>query len=100
MPLVKVGRNGQITIPKELRAILGIREGDVLEIDIQGGSIILKPGSAVDKDPAGKRFFEAVDEIRAGMKDADPGQITREIEAAVAAAKKEAVNSIQAGSRK
>lgn len=100
MPLVKVDRNGRITLPKELRAILGIQEGDVLEIDIQSGNIILKPGSAVDTAPAGRRFFEAVDEIRAGMKDADPGQITREIEAAVAAAKKAAVDSIQAGSRK
>ncbi|WP_373498658.1 AbrB/MazE/SpoVT family DNA-binding domain-containing protein, partial [Desulfococcus sp.] len=72
MPLVKVGRNGQITIPKELRAILGIQEGDVLEIGIQGGNIILKPGSAVDTVPAGQRFFEAMDEIRAGMTDADP----------------------------
>lgn len=99
MPLVKVNRHGQITIPKELRTILGIQEGDFVEIDFQGGNMILKPGSAVDKEPAGRRFFDAVDEIRAGMKNADSRQITREIEAAVAAAKIKADDRIQAGSR-
>ena len=100
MPLVKVVRNGQITIPKELRAILGIQEGDFLEINLKGGNMIIKPKIAVDKDPARERFFETLDEIRAEMKDADPEQITQEIEAAVAAAKKEVVKRIKARTQK
>ena len=34
MPLVKVIRNGQITIPKVLRAALGIEDGDLLEVKL------------------------------------------------------------------
>jgi AbrB family looped-hinge helix DNA binding protein len=100
MPLVKVVRNGQITIPKELRAILDIQEGDVLEITLNGTDMIIKPKIAVDKDPTRESFFAAVDEIRAEMKDADPEQITKEIEEAVAAVKKEAVKRIKARTQK
>lgn len=34
---------GRIVIPKEIRLILGIKEGDALEIQIFGGSVVLKP---------------------------------------------------------
>jgi AbrB family looped-hinge helix DNA binding protein len=32
MPFVKVLRGGQITMPKELRKVLEIKEGDILEV--------------------------------------------------------------------
>ena len=36
MPLVRVLRNGQITMPKGFRKILGIKAGDVLEATLGG----------------------------------------------------------------
>lgn len=100
MPLVKVVRNGQITIPKELRAILDIQEGDFLEINLRDSDMVIKPKIAIDKDLARERFFKAVDEIREEMKDADPEQITNEIEEAVEAVKKQAVKRIKVKAKK
>ncbi|MEM2841653.1 MAG: AbrB/MazE/SpoVT family DNA-binding domain-containing protein [Candidatus Bathyarchaeia archaeon] len=38
---VRVGSIGTIVIPKEVRVKSGIREGDVLEVSVEEGTIIL-----------------------------------------------------------
>ena len=43
MPLVKVKRHCQITLPATMRKKFKIDEGDYLEIDDKGGTIVLKP---------------------------------------------------------
>jgi AbrB family looped-hinge helix DNA binding protein len=50
MPFVKVLRSGQITVPKEVRKVLGIKEGDVLEIALEKSGVVLKPKSLIDKE--------------------------------------------------
>ncbi|MBS7645943.1 AbrB/MazE/SpoVT family DNA-binding domain-containing protein [Candidatus Bathyarchaeota archaeon] len=35
-----------MTIPRKLRLLLGIREGDFLSIEVSGGGILLKPKGA------------------------------------------------------
>ena len=50
MPFVKVLRSGQITVPKEVRKVLGIKEGDVLEVALEKSGVLLKPKSLVDKE--------------------------------------------------
>ena len=100
MPLVKVVRNGQITIPKGLRAILGIQEGDFLEIKLKGRNMVIIPKIAIDKDVAREKFFKVVDEIRASAKDADPEEIEKEINEAVQAAKKVAAKKIKARTKR
>ncbi|MBS7656270.1 AbrB/MazE/SpoVT family DNA-binding domain-containing protein [Candidatus Bathyarchaeota archaeon] len=40
---IKIGNKGRITIPSKLRALLGIKEGDVLTIEASGDAILLKP---------------------------------------------------------
>ncbi|EHR77895.1 AbrB family transcriptional regulator [Thermococcus litoralis DSM 5473] len=42
MPLTKVTRNYQITIPAEIRKALGIKEGEVLEVKLEDGRIIIE----------------------------------------------------------
>lgn len=95
MSLVKVVRNGQITIPKDLRAVLGIREGDFLEINLSGSNLLIKPKVTIDKSQARERFFQAVDDIRAAVKDADPEEVERELAEAVQAAKKTATKNLK-----
>jgi AbrB family looped-hinge helix DNA binding protein len=71
MPLVRVLRNGQITMPKGLRKVLGIKEGDVLEVTLGKTGVLLKPKVLIDKESVlsrkGKRKVkEALDAYRRG----------------------------------
>ena len=50
--LVKVTRNGQITIPAEVRKELGIEEGDYMEVTLKEGVIMISPAQVVDKSQA------------------------------------------------
>ena len=49
MPLVKILRHGQITLPKEIRKILGVEEGDLLELGLEKARVFLQPKVLVDK---------------------------------------------------
>ncbi len=40
---VKLGRKGQVVIPKEVREALGLREGDMLLVGVEGGRVVLVP---------------------------------------------------------
>jgi AbrB family looped-hinge helix DNA binding protein len=42
MPITKVTRNYQITLPAEVRRALDIREGEYLKVEIEKGVILLK----------------------------------------------------------
>lgn len=39
---VRVGKRGVIVIPKEIREKLGIEEGSVLELSVEGDRIVIK----------------------------------------------------------
>ncbi len=41
---------GQVTIPAKLRKTLMLRSGDLLEIEVRGGYIILKPLQVVERE--------------------------------------------------
>jgi AbrB family looped-hinge helix DNA binding protein len=51
--LVRVRRNGQITIPKAIRDALQIREGDFLKAYIRGSEFVLEPVSAGERGQGG-----------------------------------------------
>jgi len=87
MPLVKVIRNGQITIPKEFRNSLKINDGDLLEIERSGFGFFVKPKVVLDKDEAMEKFFNGVAQIREKMKGVDPEEVDAAITEAVRAAK-------------
>jgi len=44
---VKVLQKGKITIPAEVREMLGIKEGDILTLETRGGCIIILPPRTV-----------------------------------------------------
>jgi AbrB family looped-hinge helix DNA binding protein len=52
MPLSKVTRHGQITLPASIRKRLGIEEGDLIEIKIEAEKAVLMPKKLVDKSQA------------------------------------------------
>ncbi|WP_258083746.1 AbrB/MazE/SpoVT family DNA-binding domain-containing protein [Thermococcus thermotolerans] len=42
MPITKVTRNYQITIPAEVRKALGIREGEYLTVELRGNEVVIR----------------------------------------------------------
>lgn len=70
-PYVKVLRNGQITLPRKYRRVLGIDEGHILEIILEKSKVILKPKVLTDKEsilsPQGElKIREALEDIKKG----------------------------------
>ncbi len=73
MSLAKITRNFQVSIPKNVREALGLREGDYVEVQERDGEIVMVPKRLID---AGQAWFwtpewqtgeQAVDEeLRAG----------------------------------
>lgn len=42
MPVTKVTRNYQITLPAEIRKALGIKEGELLDVELEGDRIVIR----------------------------------------------------------
>ncbi|OIP33202.1 MAG: hypothetical protein AUK27_10915 [Deltaproteobacteria bacterium CG2_30_66_27] len=65
MPTVKVLPKGQITLPKEIRKKLDIREGDSLLMDTDGSCATIKKGKTIfDFKGALPDLGMSIDEIR------------------------------------
>ena len=60
MPLVKVRRAGQITLPAELREQFALEEGTYLEAEAVPGGILLRPKAVVDRQQTWQRVFDAM----------------------------------------
>lgn len=77
MPMIKVVRNGQITLPKEFRDILGVKEGDILEAELENNHLVLKPKTLIDKIPESE--FELSEQgktkVREALEDYKQGRI-------------------------
>jgi AbrB family looped-hinge helix DNA binding protein len=59
-PVVKILRHGQITLPKEIRKILGVEEGDLIELGLENARVFLQPKILVDK----KIIFSEAGEVK------------------------------------
>lgn len=71
--LIQIRKKAQLTLPQSVRQELNIEEGDVLDVRVQNGEIVLRVKKLVDKEQAwfwtkrwqqGERGAEA--DIRAG----------------------------------
>lgn len=70
MPWAKVLRHGQITFPKEVRDKLGLKEGDIVDFEIQDSLVIMRPKILVDKEAALKSFAKGFQRLQAAVGDA------------------------------
>jgi len=75
MPLTKVTRNGQVTIPSELRRQVGIEKGDLIELQAVGDHLILVPKKLIDKSQAYFWTPEWQAAEREAQSDIDEGRI-------------------------
>jgi len=67
MPLVKVRRFAQVTIPAELRDQFDLAEGDYLEAEAVKEGILLKPVTVMDRAKARQQLKELLDRVHARM---------------------------------
>jgi AbrB family looped-hinge helix DNA binding protein len=94
MPLVKIKRFAQVTLPPEVRRKFNLAEGDYLEAEAVAEGILLKPVAVVEKQEAWGRLFAAADRVR--PQKAKTRQTPREQEEEIAAAVKEVRKSRRA----
>ena len=71
--LVQVRKKAQVTLPQSVRRELNIEEGDLLDVKVRDGEIVLRVKKLIDKDQAWfwtKRWQEgekqADEDIKAG----------------------------------
>ena len=51
--VVRVGRRGQMVLPKAVREALGVNEGDQLWVEVEGNRVILRPISSLVRESLG-----------------------------------------------
>ena len=62
--LIKVVRNGQITLPAEVRKTLMVKEGDYLEASLVNGKVVLTPVSVFDRDKTDQKLEEILSRVK------------------------------------
>jgi AbrB family looped-hinge helix DNA binding protein len=87
MPLVKVKRFAQVTIPAAIRKKAHIEQGDVVEVSYEGNHIIITPKRISDKHVDwSRKFDEALGSVRKSAKRA--GITSKSIDEAVKTARR------------
>jgi len=72
---IAVQRRNLISLPREIREQLNIREGDVLEARVEDGKLIMEPYKLV---PAGQAYFwskQTQQDLREAEQDVAAGQV-------------------------
>jgi len=72
---VVVGRKGYIIIPKSIRELVGIKEGDVLTLTVENGRIVLEPERKASLPEVAKRLREHEESVRKYAKEARLGDL-------------------------
>lgn len=96
MSLVRVQRKGAVTLPSQLRNRLGLNEGDLVEVKLQGtATIVIKPQLVIDRS----KNTELLAALRAVQEDAKRKGLDkltmREINAEVAAVRRQRQKKIK-----
>ncbi|HEU68243.1 MAG TPA: AbrB/MazE/SpoVT family DNA-binding domain-containing protein [Candidatus Acetothermia bacterium] len=81
MPLVKITRSRQVSIPEDLCEEMGLREGDYVEISRRGDQLVLRPMAVVDRAQA--ELAQLLEPVWERNKGADPAAVEADVEKAV-----------------
>jgi AbrB family looped-hinge helix DNA binding protein len=84
MSLVKIQRKGQMTLPSVVRAAIGLADGDLVDVKVSGGRIIVTPTLVVDRSqfpvadddytPEQRRLVDA--QLAEGLEDIRKGRVS------------------------
>jgi len=67
--VVRVGRRGQMVLPKAVREALGVTEGDQLWVEVEGNRVILRPVSLLVRESLGSLQGTWGEEIASYLKE-------------------------------
>lgn len=84
--IVKQLRHGQITIPKDLREALGLREDDLLSVTLSEGKLEIEPVKVAPKSggsPWAKELYEQFAPVRKSMRGRSEAEINEAIDDAL-----------------
>ena len=83
MSIVKVQHKGQMTIPSDVRSLVGLADGDLVDVKAAHGRIIITPQLVIDRSkfptaddeytPAQRRVIDR--EIAKGLADVKAGRL-------------------------
>src|SRR5919205_3412139 len=62
--LVKVIRNGQMTLPANVRQALQVADGDYVELELYDGRVELRPVAVVSRDEAERKLEEILSRVK------------------------------------
>jgi len=75
---IRMGRRGVIVIPKDVREELGLEEGDVLELRVEGDTIILRRRDLWDElRRRGRRLKVDLEEAERELDEAEEAWLER-----------------------
>lgn len=81
MPVIKILRNGQLTLPAKFRETLELKQGDLLDAGLEEDKIVLRPVTTIErkrvKEKARERFFKLINKTWDKNKDTDPKEVER-----------------------
>lgn len=84
--MVQILRNGQITLPIEIRRFLKLERGGFLNIKLKNNQVLLTPQTITDEAVVAKdRFFTTINKIREKNKDIPLEEIEKAVNEAVLA---------------
>jgi len=76
MSAIRVKNKAQITLPVRVRKALGIKEGDYLNVTLEGGRVILTPQVMLDKLPEGQLSAEGLRMVEEAREDVRAGRVS------------------------
>jgi len=89
MPQVKVKDKFQVTIPVEIRQRLDMHVGDLLEVEIQGNHIVLKPQMVMDRIKAFEKFQELLRDVHARNENVSDEELIEDVMGTIEEVRKE-----------
>ncbi|MBI3460428.1 AbrB/MazE/SpoVT family DNA-binding domain-containing protein [Candidatus Acetothermia bacterium] len=88
MPLIKIIRHGQLTLPADFRKALDVKDGDYLEAELQEDCVVLKPAVILDRAEAIKRLHRLMDQVQAKNEHISDEEVERDVAAAIRAVRR------------
>ncbi len=73
MPIGKLGQRRQVVIPEAICDVLGLKEGDFVEVVHKNGTVVIKPKKLVDPDDVLTPEEEAI--VRKGEQEMKRGEV-------------------------